>query len=261
MQASQTIDSRDGSASTTTTPRRRVIDAPTRMFHWLFALTFIGAYVTAESEHWRLLHVTLGYSFAGLFGFRLLYGLLGPRQVGIGLLVRKLSAGPAWLRSILASRSPFKANWRQGQNLAMALVTALMMSMVVPLALSGYATYNEWGGSFISHLLEEVHEFFGNAFLAVVLTHLGLLALLSVLRRQNQALPMISGWQPGAGPSPVKHNRSWLAALLLFSVLAFGVWHWQTSRAGLAPGLHGESSLDSNPPTKTRADPHHDSDD
>ena len=61
MQASQTIDSRDGSASTTTTPRRRVIDAPTRMFHWLFALTFIGAYVTAESEHWRqeALHLNL----------------------------------------------------------------------------------------------------------------------------------------------------------------------------------------------------------
>lgn len=40
------------------------------MFHWLFALSFVGAYLSAESEHWRLLHVTLGYSFAGLLVFR-----------------------------------------------------------------------------------------------------------------------------------------------------------------------------------------------
>jgi hypothetical protein len=41
-------------------PGRLVTDAPTRMFHWLFALSFLGAYLTADGEHWRLLHVTLG---------------------------------------------------------------------------------------------------------------------------------------------------------------------------------------------------------
>jgi len=35
-------------------PSRRVTDAPTRMFHWLFALCFAGAYATADGEHWRL---------------------------------------------------------------------------------------------------------------------------------------------------------------------------------------------------------------
>ena len=84
-------------------PSRRVVDAPTRMFHWLFALSFVGAYVTADSEQWRLLHVTLGYAFAGLLGFRVLYGLLGPRQSGLGLLWRRLAGMPAWMRSLTAS--------------------------------------------------------------------------------------------------------------------------------------------------------------
>ncbi|MDP2988857.1 cytochrome b/b6 domain-containing protein, partial [Hydrogenophaga sp.] len=61
-------------------PTRLVIDAPTRMFHWLFALSFVGAYITADGERWRLLHVTLGYTLAGLLAFRVLYGLFGPRQ-------------------------------------------------------------------------------------------------------------------------------------------------------------------------------------
>ena len=62
---------------------RLVVDAPMRMFHWLFALSFVGAYVTADSERWRLVHVTLGYTMAGLLVFRLLYGLLGPEPFGL----------------------------------------------------------------------------------------------------------------------------------------------------------------------------------
>ena len=72
-------------------PGRLVTDAPTRMFHWLFALSFVGAYLTADGEHWRLLHVTLGYTMAGLLLFRLLYGVFGPRQASLGLMWRKLA--------------------------------------------------------------------------------------------------------------------------------------------------------------------------
>ena len=36
-----------------------VWDAPVRLFHWLMVLSFAGAYLTAESERWRLIHVTL----------------------------------------------------------------------------------------------------------------------------------------------------------------------------------------------------------
>src|SRR5690349_2050321 len=63
-----------GMAATLAARGRRVTDAPTRMFHWLFALSFAGGWLTAESEHWRALHVTLGYTMAGLLGFRLVYG-------------------------------------------------------------------------------------------------------------------------------------------------------------------------------------------
>ena len=76
-----------------------MVDAPTRVFHWLFALSFLGAYLTADGERFRLLHVTLGYTMAGLLVFRVLYGLLGPRQAGLALLWRKLSgSGPGCSR-------------------------------------------------------------------------------------------------------------------------------------------------------------------
>ena len=214
------------------------------MFHWLFALSFVGAYLTAESERWRLLHVTLGYAFASLLVFRVLYGLFGPRQAGLGLLWRRLSGMPDWLRAVRAAHSVRSVNWRQGQNLVMALAVVSMLALVVPLVLSGYGTYNDWGDALGGDWLEEVHEWVGNAFLTLVLAHVALIAALSVLRQQNQALPMITGRVPGKGPDLVRHNRAWLAGLLLLAVLALGAWQWQESPGGLIPLGKGASALD-----------------
>ena len=217
-------------------PGRRILDAPTRVFHWLFALSFLGAYLTADDERWRLLHVTLGYTLAGLLAFRLLYGLFGPRQARLGLLWRKLAGAPAWLRSLpAAGASGPPVNWRQGQNLLMALAVAALLALVLPLTISGIATYQEWGGGLGGDWLEEIHEFFGNTFLAVVLAHLALIAALSVLRRKNQALPMITGRTDGPGPDLVPHNRVWLATLLLVAVLGYWTWEWQQSPGGMLP--------------------------
>ena len=224
---------------------RLVVDAPTRMFHWLFALTFVGAYATAESEHWRLLHVTLGYAFAGLLAFRVLYGIFGPRQAGLGLLWRRLAGAPAWLRSLRAARSLSAVHWRQGQNLAMALAIVSMLALVAPLVISGYGTYNDWGDVLGGDWLEEVHEVVGNAFLSVVLAHLALIAGLSLLRRQNQALAMITGRVRGSGPSLVQHNRAWLAGLLLLAVTAFGAWQWRAAPQGPVQTRRDAGTLDS----------------
>jgi cytochrome b len=215
------------------------------MFHWLFALSFVGAYLTADGERWRLLHVTLGYTLAGLLALRVLYGLFGPRQAGLGQLWRKLAGAPAWLRSFTSTAGLSAINWRQGQNLLMALAVFALLLMVVPLTLSGYGAYNDWGG-----WLEDVHEFFGEAFLAVVLGHVALIAGLSLLRRKNQALPMLTGRVEGPGPGLVKHNRVWLAVLLLAGVLAFGAWQWQQEPNGLVSAqawsglLSGQSGHD-----------------
>jgi cytochrome b len=209
-----------------------------RMFHWLFALSFAGAWLTADGERWRLLHVTLGYTLAGLLAFRVLYGVFGPRQAGLGPLWRKLGGAPAWLRSLTDARSPAAVNWRQGQNLLMAAAVVSMLVLVLPLTLSGIGTYQEWLGG---DALEEVHEFFGNTFLAVVLAHLALIAGLSLLRRQNQALPMLTGRLHGPGPDLVRHNRGWLAALLLVAVLGYWGWEWQQAPNGLVPAASAQT--------------------
>lgn len=240
MTASTSIDPTQ--AARAQAPSRRVVDAPTRAFHWLFALCFVGAYLSAEGERLRLLHITLGYTLAGLLVFRVLYGLVGPRHARLSLLWRKLAGLLPWLQSLRAAatgatdlaRNP--VNWRQGQNLLMAGAVIALLLLTVPLTVSGYGTYNDWGDVLGGDWLEEVHELVGNAFLAVVLAHVGLIALLSVLRRKNAALPMLIGHTPGPGPDLAKRNLARLAALLLVAVVSFWAWQWQQSPTPLAPG-------------------------
>lgn len=226
---------------------RRVTDATTRMLHWLMALSFTGAYLTADGERWRLVHVTLGYTLAGLLVCRVLWGLFGPRQVRLSVLARKLQGLPAWLKSLATVKSldTLQPAWRQGQNLLMALVVLLILGVIMPLTLSGYAVWDEWGGEW----LENMHEFFGNAMLAVVLAHIGLIAFLSLLRRKNQALPMLTGRAAGPGPDLAKRNHAILAAVLLACVIGFWGWQWteapQNGVAQDAPQIDNHRNNDS----------------
>lgn len=213
---------------------RRVTDATTRMLHWLMALSFTGAYLSADGERWRLVHVTLGYTLAGLLVTRVLWGLAGPRQARLSVMWRKLNGMPAWLKSLPQVNSPatLQPAWRQGQNLMMALATTLMLAVILPLTLSGYAVWNEWSGEWLS----DVHTFFGDALLAFVLVHIGLIVLLSLLRRKNQALPMLTGRVAGSGPDLAKGNHRVLAAAVLACVLGFWSWQWtEAPKANTAP--------------------------
>lgn len=198
---------------------RRVVDAPTRMFHWLFALCFAGAYLTSESERFQRVHAAFGYTMLALLVFRLAYGWLGPRPVQWSSLLTKLRSGWAWLRSLRGLQDVVGGNFRAGQNFALVLATSGLMLLPLPLLWSGHVMYvgsAEW--------LEEVHEFMANAMLLLVMAHLGLLLALSACRRTNLALPMWRGRVPGVGPDLVARARVGLACVLLVLSGAFGLW-------------------------------------
>jgi cytochrome b len=161
------------------------------------------------------------------------YGLVGPAPARLNLLWRKFASAPLWLRGLLRS-APTATTWRQGQNLAMAGAVLLLLGLTLPLAASGIAAFHEWGETLgLTEVWEEVHEALGEGLLMVVLAHLGLIAVLSLLRRKNVAAPMLTGRVEGVGPDLVRHNRTGLALLLLAAVLAWGAWEWQQSPQGL----------------------------
>ena len=49
-------------------------DLPVRAFHWTLATSFAGAWLLADGERLRNIHVMFGYTVLGLVAFRLIWG-------------------------------------------------------------------------------------------------------------------------------------------------------------------------------------------
>lgn len=211
------------------TPRRRVTDVFTRTLHWLFALCLVGAYLTADSERWRLHHVVLGYTMAGLLVVRLWESWRGPRQASLRALWGRLSGAPAFLRSLwgwAALHSPASTvAWRQGQNLLLAACMVGLLALVPWVTLSGVLGFHELGGAW-QDATSEWHDTLGEAMLWLALAHVGGMAALSAWRQDNLADPMLTGTIKGRGPDLVKTPRSGRAAALALLVLGYWIGEW-----------------------------------
>ena len=210
-----------------TPPVRKVLiwDAPVRVFHWLMVLSFAGAYLTAESERWRLAHVTLGYTMAGLVAFRVLWGLVGTRHARFSSFVRGPAAIARYLRGLVGGRPEHHA----GHNPAGALAIIALLGMTLVVTAAGWATYNEVGGRW----LEELHEGAANVMLGIVGMHVAGVLLASWLQRANLIGAMVTGRRLG---SPADSVRSaWRSVALLMLVAVMGFW-WMQWHAASSPG-------------------------
>lgn len=176
---------RSGDPASAGTATVKVWDILVRIFHWSFAACFAGAWLTAESERWRDVHVTLGYAMLGLVAFRLLWGLVGPRHARFSSFVRGPAAVARYLRSLVAGRPEHHL----GHNPAGAVAIVLLLAAALAAIASGWAVYNDWGGEW----LEETHEFLAGAMLALVGVHLAGVAVASWLHRENLVRAMLTG--------------------------------------------------------------------
>lgn len=185
-----------------------VWDFPTRLFHWLLAGSFAGAFLTAESEYFRDLHVLFGYSMLGLIGFRLLWGLVGTRYARF----TSFALRPTQLRNYLKSLVTSRPDHYVGHNPAGSWVILGLLALGLLSGASGYATYTDLGGEW----LEELHEATSNTMLALVGVHVLGVLVSSLLHQENLVRAMITGYKLGE-PGQGIHRRQWLLGVGLLS--------------------------------------------
>lgn len=188
-----------------------VWDLPVRVSHWLLAVSFIGAFLTAESESARNIHVTLGYTVLNLIGFRLLWGFVGSRHARWHAFLRGPTAVVDYLRSLLAGTPRAYA----GHNPAGGWVICTMLALGLAAAISGLAIHNEAGGKW----LESLHEAAANALLVLVLVHIAGVLVSSVLHRENLVAAMLSGRKSGSPRDAIARSR-WVPAVALAAAVA-----------------------------------------
>jgi len=211
-----------------------VWDAPVRLFHGLMVLCFAGAYLSAESERWRLLHVTLGYTMAGLVGFRVIWGLVGTRYARFAQFVKGPGAVVRYLRAMLRGQPEHHV----GHNPAGALAIVAMLALAALITATGWANFNDLGGDW----LEEAHELAANLMLAVVGVHVAGVILASRLHRENLVGAMLTGRKAAAPQDGVRSTWRWLAAVMLAVVLGFWWQQWQRAPAAVDQAASGQAA-------------------
>jgi cytochrome b len=204
-----------------------VWDAPVRVFHWLMVFSFAGAYLTAESERWRLVHVSLGYTLAGLVAFRVVWGLVGTRHARFASFVRGPKAIAAYVRGLLKGQPEHHV----GHNPAGALAIIGLLGLATAVTAAGWASDTAFGGEWV----KDLHEGAANAMLALVGVHVAGVLLGSWMHRDNLVGAMVTGRKLGRPEDAVRSAWRSVAVLMLLAVMGFWVAQWQAAPAAGAP--------------------------
>jgi cytochrome b len=192
-----------------------VWDLPTRLGHWLLAGSFIVAWLTGDSEEWRLVHAFAGGTMVAVVLFRLVWGFAGTTHARFSQFVRGLSASLAYLKSLLG-RAPQHFT---GHNPAGGWAIVLLLILTLITAVPGWFTYQEIGGDW----LEEFHEGAATVMLVVVLIHLAGVIVGSLAHRENLARAMVTGIKLGETKEAITGVKP-LAAAALIAWTAAGAW-------------------------------------
>jgi len=192
-----------------------VWDVPTRVFHWLLVLSFSGAFLTAESERYRDIHVVLGYTMLALLAFRLLWGFFGTRYAQFRSFLFKPGEIVAYVLSLLKGKPAHYV----GHNPAGSVAIWLLLGLGIASGVTGIMAFQDIGGD----MVEELHEFASNAMLAVVLIHIAGVVVSSVMHRENLVRSMITGFKSAEPDQGISRTYRWLGAIILAAVVAFWV--------------------------------------
>lgn len=201
------------------TTKLRVWDLPVRLGHWLMVGGFALAWLTGESEEWRLVHALAGGTVVGVALFRLLWGFVGTRYARFADFVRGPAAAWGYLKSLLGTRPQHYV----GHNPAGGWAIVLLLALAIAAGATGWLNYQDIGGKWT----EELHEAAVNTMLLVVLSHLAGVAVGSFVHRENLPRAMVTGLKVGEAKDAIAGSRPVAAALLLAWVAAIA---WLLSR-------------------------------
>jgi cytochrome b len=224
------------------TSSTRIWDFPTRLFHWLLAVSVIALVVTAKmggnAMEW---HLRLGHVVLALLVFRLVWGLIG------GYWSRFASFTPSPARLLRYLRGQGTATDHNGHSPLGALSVWAMLLVLGAQVASGLFSDDDiaFAGPLTRFVSGDTvgdattwHKEWGQwLLLALIALHLCAIVFYTVVRRKRLVAAMVHGDQ--AAPAGTRAARDGMAqrllALVLFALCAGGAW-W-LYQLGAAPAF------------------------
>jgi cytochrome b len=189
-----------------------VWDIPTRIGHWMLASAFIVAFLSGDSEQWRLIHVMAGFAMLGVLAFRLLWGVIGTRYARFDSFLFTPRQVYAYLAGLLKGNP---VHWI-GHNPAGSYAIFALLLFGAAVVFSGWAVYADAGGEWLA----QAHEALSYAMLCMVGLHLAGVFVSSRLHGENLLRSMVTGFKQGKGADAIASSKKYWVILLLGMIAA-----------------------------------------
>jgi len=198
--------------------KTRVYDWPTRIFHWLFAFLFLGAYLIvkiADDENPLFtLHMMAGLTIAFILVLRVIWGFTGTSYARFS----SFKMNPIEFIQYLKDAIITKTRRYLGHNPASSYAAVVMFTCAAGLAITGIMMT---GGN-ESDFYEETHELLANIFLITVIAHVGGIIYHNIKHRDSLWSSMIDGKKkPLADKAGIKNSKGITAMLFLILTLTW----------------------------------------
>lgn len=179
--------------------RIKVWDPLVRLFHWTLVGAFILAYISEDD--FLTIHVWAGYTIGVALAVRLLWGFVGARHARFADFVTSPRVALDYLKDtlLLRARRYIGHNPAGGFMIIVMLISLLITTLTGiivygaeeqagPLASTFIASNPAWGDVY-----EEIHEFFANFTVLLIIGHVAGVIIESLIHRENLVASMING--------------------------------------------------------------------
>ncbi len=199
------------------TNRILIWDVPTRVFHWLQALAFLGAYLTSDSGRYRDIHIAMGYIMLGLLIFRLLWGFAGTRYARFSSFLFMPGKVIEYLGSLI-KKNPIHY---LGHNPAASVAVWMLILVGLLLNVSGVFALQDYASDEVIAL----HEVATDIMLVLIGIHILGVFVSSFLHRENLVRAMITGTKPSDTDTGIQSTHLWLGvAMFVISVVFYFIY-------------------------------------
>lgn len=170
---------------------KRVYDLPTRIFHGLFAASFLIAFSIANTVDddgaGFSYHMIAGLVMCFTVLWRILWGIIGSQHARFSDFSLKPNELISYLKRAVSGKTPLWA----GHNPASSWAAVTMMVLALGLGLTGYLMVSGNSGD----SLEDIHELMANAFIIVVLAHIAGIAIHSLKHKDSIGKSIVTGYK------------------------------------------------------------------
>ena len=186
---------------------------PTRVFHALFVIFILLAFLSAQEDQWLNIHAVMGYVVLILVFFRICWGFIGPKHS----LFKDFPLGKTNIKDFFFFFFEEKLKY-VGHNPLASYVMISMFVVAILAVITGVLAFGIQEGKGILSFLNSsffkemelfggIHEFFSGLFIALIVAHVVGVFVDRVLHKKQETLnSIVTGYKITSENESIKLN-------------------------------------------------------